>query len=108
MFETLNNFQTLLDGWEADDRWSSELAYIKGNDKITMQAILSGAIADYGEDAVAERLDAHAAEIASIIERVLYSSGSKYHDNGRDGVQEDFKRLREILLSRPLRFDVNI
>ena len=104
-YEMLNNFESLLDGWEPDVRWSDDLAEVKADDRITLRSILNGNILAFGRDEVAQRLEENAAEIAGIIERVLYSSGSKYHDLGRDGVQQDFKRLREILLDRPLTVD---
>ena len=104
-YEMLNNFESLLDGWEPDVRWSDDLAEVKADDRTTLRSILNGNIRAFGRDEVAQRLEENAAEIAGIIERVLYSSGSKYHDSGRDGVQQDFKRLREILLDRPLTVD---
>ena len=63
MFEMLNNFETLLDGWERDVRWSTDLANAKEQDRDTLRNILMGHINLFGREEVAARLDENAAEI---------------------------------------------
>lgn len=85
--------------WTPGELWTDWFSQTKEHDKNVLERILNGAIISEGEDAVAERMQAHAAEIIDIVESVLYGSGGK---TGRNTVMFDLIRFSSILMGRPL------
>ena len=99
IYETLYNVQAELQNWIPDSQWSTGLSDAKTQDKNILESMLQGAIDEYGEETVARRLKEHASEVLSIVQEILYASGSK-EGNFKDGntqVNYDITLMSSIL-----------
>ena len=93
----LRQAEDLINNWQPDPRWSPELQAIKREDRNLLKSVLDGAIADLGRTQVARNVNKHAEEFLSLVNEILYVSGSKYKDTGREGVRYAIQRVRDIL-----------
>lgn len=80
--QIIDNVQDLINQWQPPEGMSVDKRYIKMSTQITLQSLLNDAIDEYGEDAVAQRLEDYSGEIDDIINTVLYKAYS-----GEMGVQ---------------------
>ena len=95
--------EDLINNWTESSLWSEELKRIKRNDRNTLKSVLDGAISSLGREQVIRNCISHEFELITIVNRVLYSSGSQYKDySAREGVQIDINKFTEILYGRPL------
>lgn len=89
--------EDLINNWQPDPRWSPELQAIKTEDRNLLKSVLDGAIAELGRTQVARNVNKHAEEFLSLVNEILYVSGSKYKETGREGVRYAIQRIRDIL-----------
>lgn len=105
----LQTVEDMLNNWTPDSRWSQQLADLKERDKDLFKSVLNGAINRLGRDVVSKRLEdynsANPGAIESIINGILYGSGSKYKQSGKTEVQNNVKRFMEILNGTSLTVD---
>lgn len=106
----LANIKAELERWTPAPNWTPSLAEAKTHDKNVLESALNGAIEQYGEQAVAQRLQENAEEINTLVQEILYGSGSKEGNfkNGRTQVNFDLARFSAIIMGRPLTVDESI
>lgn len=91
----LNNVREMIENFTPMTNWSEYFTQVKIADRNISLNILNGAISEYGEAAVAKRLNAHARDINELVLGILY-------DSGRDEVQSDLQRFSAIVTGRAL------
>lgn len=103
-YEIIENIREEIRKWTPSSGWSEFLTESKRRDKNILENMLEGAIRQEGADVIAARLEAHAYEVLSIVQEILYGSG------GKDGnqVNNDFARFSQILLGRGLTVEESI
>lgn len=108
--ETLSNVREQIAQWTPSVNWSKNLATVKRNDVNILKRILDGAISEFGEDAVARRLDNHSVEINTLLQEILYASGGREEifKDGRTQVNADLARFASILKGHALNIDESI
>ena len=95
--------EDLINNWTPSLLWSEELKRIKTTDRNTLKSVFDGAISSLGREQVIRNCIGNEYELISIVQRVLYTSGSTYKDySAREGVQIDIQKFTEILYGRPL------
>lgn len=95
--------EDLINNWTPSSLWSEELKRIKTTDRNTLKSVFDGAISSLGREQVIRNCIGNEFELISIVQRVLYTSGSTYKDySAREGVQIDIQKFTEILYGRPL------
>ena len=95
--------EDLINNWTPSSLWSEELKRIKTTDRNTLKSVFDGAISSLGGEQVIRNCIGNEFELISIVQRVLYTSGSTYKDySAREGVQIDIQKFTEILYGRPL------
>lgn len=95
--------EDLINNWTPSSLWSEELKRIKTTDRNTLKSVFDGAINSLGREQVIRNCIGNEFELISIVQRVLYTSGSTYKDySAREGVQIDIQKFTEILYGRPL------
>lgn len=94
-YEILGNVRESIASWLPSATYTEYFKQVKEHDKNVLQNILEGAVRLEGEDVIAQRLEAYATEVLSIVEEVLY--GSK-----EEKIQGDFSRFSNILYGRSL------
>ena len=106
----LANIKAELERWTPAPNWTPSLAEAKTHDKNVLESALNGAIEQHGEQAVAQRLQENAEEINTLVQEILYGSGSKEGNfkNGRTQVNFDLARFSAIIMGRPLTVDESI
>ena len=92
--------EDMIANWRPDPRWSPELQAIKTEDKNLLKSVLEGAIAELGRTQVARNVNKHSDEFLSLVNDILYISGSKYKETGREGVRYAIQRVKDILYDR--------
>lgn len=100
----LNNVRELIKSWSPSPNWADYYSDIKRNDKNLLERMLEAQVKQEGEDVIAGRLEAHATEVISLVNDILYGSGGK---DGRN-TQRDFARFTEILYGRPMNNEESI
>ena len=102
--EIIENVQEEIRKWAPLTNWSNLTAEFKHRDKNILERMFEGAIRQEGADVIAARLEAHAHEVLSIVQEILYGSG------GKDGnqINNDFARFSQILLGRGLTVEESI
>lgn len=103
-YEIIENVREEVRKWAPTSGWTEFFTESKRRDKNILENMLEGAIRQEGADVIAARLEAHAYEVLSIVQEILYGSG------GRDGnqVNNDFARFSQILLGRGLTVEESI
>ena len=96
----LNQVEEMIANWDADPRWSPELAEIKREDKNLLQSVIDGAIAEQGRTQVAKNINDNSGEFLQLVNQILYESGDKFKRSGREGVQYAIQRVRDIVYGR--------
>lgn len=106
----LANIRAEIERWTPVPNWTPSLAEAKTHDKNVLESALNGAIEQYGEQAVAQRLQENAEEINTLVQEILYGSGGKEGNfkNGRTQVNFDLARFSAIIMGRPLTVDESI
>lgn len=106
----LANIRAEIERWTPMPNWTPSLAEAKRHDKNVLENTLNGAIAQDGERAVAQRLQENASEVNTLVQEILYASGSKEGNfsNGRTQVNFDLARFSAIIMGRPLTVDESI
>ena len=99
---TLDFIRDILSKWDTPTTWSTELQGIKSGDKNRLQNLFNKAITENGESNVAQNIRDNNDEVMEIVQNVLFSSGSVYHDIGREGINKDLARFFALLMGRPL------
>lgn len=99
---TIENLKASLESWDIRTTWSTELQQYKQSDKSRLQNLFNKALAENGEARVAQNIRDNNDELQEIVQNVLFSSGSVYHDIGREGINKDLARFFAILMGRPL------
>lgn len=98
----LNTVYAEIERWQPEPRWSDELAELKREDVNKLGSIIDGAIRDLGKDQVARNLAKCVHEFESICIEIMYMSGSKYHDTGREGIRSKLVAITQMVKGRPL------
>ena len=98
----LNTVYAEIERWQPEPRWSSELAELKREDVNKLGSIIDGAIRELGKDRVAWNLANCVHEFESICIEIMYMSGSKYHDTGREGIRSKLVAITQMVQGRPL------
>lgn len=103
-YEIIENVREEIRKWAPSSGWAEFFTESKHRDKNILENMLEGAIRQEGADVIAARLEAHAYEVLSIVQEILYGSG------GKDGnqVNNDFARFSQILLGRGLTVEESI
>lgn len=103
-YEIIENVREEIRKWTPSSGWTDFFTEAKRRDKNILENMLEGAIRQEGADVIAARLEAHAYEVLSIVQEILYGSG------GKDGnqVNNDFARFSQILLGRGLTVEESI
>jgi len=96
----LDRILDLIDTWDADPKWSSELTDIKREDKNLLKSVFQGSINELGKSQVARNIRGKSTELLQYVNEILYSSGDKYKKSGRDGVMLRIQQIRDILYGR--------
>lgn len=106
----LANIRAEIERWTPMPNWTPSLAEAKRHDKNVLENTLNGAIAQDSERAVAQRLQENASEVNTLVQEILYASGSKEGNfsNGRTQVNFDLARFSAIIMGRPLTVDESI
>lgn len=94
---TIEDVEFQIDEWQIDDRWSRELVLLKHKDVNLLKQALYRAISENGRESVAKRIQDNATTVMSIVASVLYESGSKYHDTGRQGMNAKIQEFYAII-----------
>lgn len=107
---TLQNVREMINSWTPLSNWSKNLTEFKEKDKTTLEKILDGAIAKDGERLVAQRLEENSNEVQTIVQEILYGSGSKEGNfkDGRTQVNFDLTRFSAIVMGRALTVEESI
>ena len=97
-YEIIENVREEIRKWTPSSGWTEFFTDAKRRDKNILENMLEGAIRQEGADVIAARLEAHAYEVLSLVQEILYGSG------GKDGnqINNDFARFSQILLGRGL------
>lgn len=103
-YEIIENVREEIRKWTPSSGWTDFFTEAKHRDKNILENMLEGAIRQEGADVIAARLEAHAYEVLSIVQEILYGSG------GKDGnqINNDFARFSQILLGRGLTVEESI
>lgn len=96
--EVLKRVRDIIAEWEPPYGWDSGWAKIKERDKNTLSNLLEGAIAQEGEDTVAQRLEKHAYRVVEIAYEVCYGSDE-------ETIQIELAEFMEIIYDRALTKD---
>lgn len=91
----LQNIRDLINQFTPSSLWSDYWTQKKEDDKNKLQSLLDNAIAQEGEDVVAERLQNYAGDIERIINSILYGSDEEQ-------VQFDMVEFATIIKGRSL------
>lgn len=105
VMETLNEIQDTLDGYEPPTNISGSLQDIKRNDATTLKNIVDGAISRDGREEVARRCEANATALLDLVNDILYASGKKSNDLGREGFQRKVNEFARIVNGMALTID---
>lgn len=98
----LNNIYNAIDTWRPLDEWVPKKARKNGFDKIKerdknkLKALLNNAVRAEGEFVVAQRLNAKAEEVNTLVNRILYG-GSGYDADSGHYMQAELTELAGIL-----------
>lgn len=103
-----NTVYDWIEHWEESPLWSSELSQLKREDRNLLKSVIDGAVAELGKLQVCLNLKGKTAEYMGLVQEVLYASGTKFKDDGRQGIQERINRIAAILWGRPLTVDESI
>lgn len=101
----LSRVLSMCEDWIPHPYWSKWFAEIKENDKNDLQYMIFEQIGKYGEDVVAERLDKNANEVFTLVEEILYGSGTEGLEASfgrRAYINAAFAMLATILKGEPL------
>lgn len=99
----LYNVYTDFERWQPSHWWSDDLAKWKKQDRDRGWGILTGAIAEIGEEAVAINIFNAALRVYQLEEMILYESGDKYVEDSRNGeINLALNEFNAILRGRPL------
>ena len=91
----LQNIRDLINQFTPSSLWSNYWTHKKEEDKNKLQSLLDNAIAQEGENVVAERLENYAGDIERIINSILYGSDEEQ-------VQFDLVEFATIIKGRSL------
>lgn len=97
-----------VENWAVSPVWSSELSQLKREDRNLLKSVIDGAVAELGKLQVCLNLKGKTTEYMGLVQEVLYASGTKFKDDGRQGIQERINRIAAILWGRPLTVDESI
>lgn len=103
----LHNIRDLINQFTPSSLWSDYWSQKKENDKNKLQALLDNAIAQEGENVVAERLENYAGDIERIINSILYGSDEEQTQfdmvefatiiKGRSLTQQESSELTDLM-----------
>lgn len=99
---TIEDIEYHINEWLIDDKWSRELTILKNRDVNLLSETLANAINEFDRATVAKNIQDNADEIMRIISSVLYESGSKYHDTGREGMNMKIQAFRRLITGQSL------
>ena len=94
--QILSEIEGMVDEWSPSESWSSELTSLKMEDRETLKSVFQGARDALGDTQLVNNIKSHEYELLSLLNQILYESGSKYRLMGRDGVQFAIQRVRDI------------
>lgn len=99
---TLDGVLEQIAHWEPLSNWTAGLSSAKEQDKGVLTNIINGAIAADGRDAVAQRIRENSVEINTLLQEILYASGSKEGNfkDGRTQINFDIARFSEIITGK--------
>lgn len=98
----MNEVLDMIKNWSPSPTWSSELKAIKQEDHDKLQNIVDGAINEFGFDQCIRNIKDQATWFKSLCQEVLYLSGSKFKETGREGVRKALNDIMTIIRGRPL------
>ena len=91
-----------IENWQPSPLWSSELAELKREDRNMLKSIVDGAVAELGKIKVCWNLKGKTAKYMELAKDVLWASGSKYAEDGREGITSRLNTITTIIWGRPL------
>ena len=98
----LDRVYSEIERWQPEVRWSNELSELKREDVDSLGSIIDGAIRELGKLQVARNLASCAEEFESLCIEVMYVSGSKYKETGREGIRTKLDKIGRMVWGRPL------
>lgn len=98
----MNEVLDMIKNWSPSPSWSSELKAIKQEDHDKLQNIVEGAINEFGFEQCVRNIKDQATWFKSLCQEVLYLSGSKFKETGREGVRKALNDIMTIIRGRPL------
>ena len=103
----LNWVREEINRWTPETNWSKSLTQTKINEMNVLERILNSQIEKDGEAAVAERLEANAEQVKTMVYEVMFSSGGtrKDYDNARDRVNFNLVAFATLLKGESLTVD---
>ena len=91
-----------IERWQPEPSWSSELSALKREDVDSLGSIIDGAIRSLGKTQVAWNLANYAEEFETLCIEVMYVSGSKFKETGREGIMIKLNKIARMVWGRPL------
>lgn len=91
-----------IETWNPEPRWSSELQDIKREDVNQLRSIIDGAINQLGREQVAYNLQTNAEEFEMLCMEIMYVSGSKFREDGREGMRVRLNKIASLVWGRAL------
>lgn len=101
----LDSVSNELKEYKPSSELSERLQQLKEADATTLETILDNAIARDGKEAVARRLNETAGEFKELMQSILYDSGSKSNQTGREGFQVKVNNLARIINGAAMSLD---
>lgn len=96
----IQQVEDMISNWEVSPKWSSELQDIKREDKNLLRSVFTGAINTLGKEQVARNIQGRTTELLHYINEILYQSGNKRRNSGREGVRYAVQQCRDIFYGR--------
>lgn len=91
-----------IDTWSPSPIWSNELQALKQEDHDKLSNLVHGAIDEFGLDQCIRNIKEKASRFRALCQDILYLSGSKYKEEGREGVRVALNEISSIIKGRPL------
>lgn len=92
----------IIETWQPDPRWTAEFVEIKREDKNMLENVINGAINSAGWNQVCRNLKGQTSYFYMLCQQILYESGNKYKQAGREAVRIALNEIAQIIWGRAL------
>lgn len=101
---SLQDVEGDINEWTPQANWTPTLEECKRRDIDTVENVLISAINDYGREAIAWNIQRNASRVTSLLQSILYASGSKEGNfkDGRTQVNADIVEFKELITGHKL------